>query len=745
MVELAKTIWRDFVTDGVPASGPYKPQKTKIREWGTFVESLSGGVNVLTHGAIADDATDNTAAFQAAITEALANGGGVVYIPAGKYWFSEASASLDPGVGNLIFRGEGWDATVLHFEEGSDPNAGDPNYKSLFLNAANSAKGSVRFEHLQFKGTLPADNIRHGGVPAFLDYYTDVIFHACKFLQLTGMAMDVHFCKRFECTNCWFEDIAADCVRARDTPNVLVDGNFILRNGDDAIAIHTSDGSATGTREGVIVTNNHLVNAGCIKVLGGRVVHVIANRIELGNLSAIQVANAATTVEGNYPLRDIIIADNIMLDTLSITGAVPNTNHSCIVLSAVPSVGQASTHNTRPGRYDVTGAAWIFPWTYDEVDVDNAASVVPPVFGILVSGNIIRRSRPAVAAFSNYGVGTRLWQGVSYDPAITDAYLRPSFGVFIGGGSFTGLAITENIIECVGNFISFPAPTYNLQYEHVLISRNITRDILNRCVLLTTAAFTVDISVEDNDFDGDTYRQNANSNINGSYLAASVPRGVDCGSLVGVKVRRNRFRNVCQALAANIPAQLLIEGNILACAPATLGFSTSNKGVGDVLQADGKFLYEIIDADPTSATYGANTNTQQLAATAMPTTGTYVQGAFVRNSSPTQANGIEGWLRLSTGNAHVLGTDWMIVGGRLTGTATFDPASLADGAGATTTVTVAGAALGDAAVASFSLDTQGITITAWVSAANTVSVRFQNESGGTLDIASGTLKATVFR
>jgi hypothetical protein len=87
----------------------------------------------------------------------------------------------------------------------------------------------------------------------------------------------------------------------------------------------------------------------------------------------------------------------------------------------------------------------------------------------------------------------------------------------------------------------------------------------------------------------------------------------------------------------------------------------------------------------------------------------------------------------------------MIVGGRLTGTATFDPASLADGAGATTTVAVAGAALGDAAVASFSLDTQGITIAAWVSAANTVSVRFQNESGGTLDIASGTLKATVFR
>lgn len=81
----------------------------------------------------------------------------------------------------------------------------------------------------------------------------------------------------------------------------------------------------------------------------------------------------------------------------------------------------------------------------------------------------------------------------------------------------------------------------------------------------------------------------------------------------------------------------------------------------------------------------------------------------------------------------------------LQGTTTYDPPSLADGVGTTTTVTVTGAALGDTAIASFSLDTQGITITAWVSSANTVSVRFQNESGGTLDIASGTLKAMIIK
>lgn len=81
----------------------------------------------------------------------------------------------------------------------------------------------------------------------------------------------------------------------------------------------------------------------------------------------------------------------------------------------------------------------------------------------------------------------------------------------------------------------------------------------------------------------------------------------------------------------------------------------------------------------------------------------------------------------------------------LEGTATYDPPSLSDGDGDTTTVTVIGAALGDMAQASFSLATSGISITAWVSAADTVSVRFQNESGGTLDIGSGTLKAWVLK
>jgi hypothetical protein len=76
------------------------------------------------------------------------------------------------------------------------------------------------------------------------------------------------------------------------------------------------------------------------------------------------------------------------------------------------------------------------------------------------------------------------------------------------------------------------------------------------------------------------------------------------------------------------------------------------------------------------------------------------------------------------------------------GSVTYNPANLADGAGTTTTVAATGAQTGQF-VAAFSNPLQGITVTAWVSARDVVSVRFQNESGGAIDLASGTLSVRV--
>ena len=101
--------------------------------------------------------------------------------------------------------------------------------------------------------------------------------------------------------------------------------------------------------------------------------------------------------------------------------------------------------------------------------------------------------------------------------------------------------------------------------------------------------------------------------------------------------------------------------------------------------------------------------------------------------------------------------DQLIIGGGtpikkyLSTTATWNPGALAKiGYGVsvsrtTTTVTLTGAALGDIALASFSLDLQGLKLRAYVSSANTVTVVLSNDGGVAVDLASGTLRVSVLQ
>ncbi len=77
---------------------------------------------------------------------------------------------------------------------------------------------------------------------------------------------------------------------------------------------------------------------------------------------------------------------------------------------------------------------------------------------------------------------------------------------------------------------------------------------------------------------------------------------------------------------------------------------------------------------------------------------------------------------------------------------TVNPSSLVDGAGETITVTgIAGAVLGDFVLIAPPYDLQGILVTAWVSANSTVKIRLQNETAGTIDLASGTWRITIIK
>lgn len=77
----------------------------------------------------------------------------------------------------------------------------------------------------------------------------------------------------------------------------------------------------------------------------------------------------------------------------------------------------------------------------------------------------------------------------------------------------------------------------------------------------------------------------------------------------------------------------------------------------------------------------------------------------------------------------------------LSGSAAYNPPNIAASGTTTTTVTVTKAALGQPAWAAFSLDLQGLVLTAYVSAADTVTVVLFNPTALAINLSAGTLTA----
>lgn len=91
--------------------------------------------------------------------------------------------------------------------------------------------------------------------------------------------------------------------------------------------------------------------------------------------------------------------------------------------------------------------------------------------------------------------------------------------------------------------------------------------------------------------------------------------------------------------------------------------------------------------------------------------------------------------------------NWPTKGGQTLPTVatTYDPPNIVVGGQEITTVAVPGAEVGDFALASFSIVSPGLTITAFVSAADVVTVVLFNGTGSDVNMASGTLRAKVLK
>jgi len=100
------------------------------------------------------------------------------------------------------------------------------------------------------------------------------------------------------------------------------------------------------------------------------------------------------------------------------------------------------------------------------------------------------------------------------------------------------------------------------------------------------------------------------------------------------------------------------------------------------------------------------------------------------------------WIERKVYAESTLRINWLL---GLNAYASWNPGSIAAGGKEAKDITVTGAALGDFAIASFSLDVEDLILNAQVTAADTVTVVLANNTGGAINLGSGTVYVRVFK
>ncbi|MDE2029609.1 MAG: DUF2793 domain-containing protein [Alphaproteobacteria bacterium] len=105
------------------------------------------------------------------------------------------------------------------------------------------------------------------------------------------------------------------------------------------------------------------------------------------------------------------------------------------------------------------------------------------------------------------------------------------------------------------------------------------------------------------------------------------------------------------------------------------------------------------------------------------------------------------WARNTNRMMYYDGSAWALLDTpKIDATATWNPGTIAAGAGATSAaLTVTGAALGDFAMVAAPYDLQGVQATAYVDAANAAVIRLDNLTGAAVTLASGTWRVRVVK
>lgn len=628
---------------------------------------IRGGIpNVKDFGAVGDGVTDDTLSIQTALNTATAAGQSL-FFPAGNYFSSTGGITLNPNV-NIIGQGQG--TTV--FTLGNNATAA-----YFFYSGSNAFPGLYQFSDFTITGSWLTNQTTNGLALIVLNFATTptptsiVTFNNIEVSYSRGFGIVTDVTARSEARDCYVHHTIRDGISFNDTQDKIFINCQVEHTADNALSGHVVNGfGQTPVTSRLTMENCRMIDTYGASFLGvseATVSNVYCARskgIGFSIGSFILAPNSGYISTRHISIKNLVIEDTINQSVLGTGTAAVG-----LQLGSYTSIG--SSLPALPLRPNIN--ANIIPPESYIYNLGNASNTVtvPNGAGWDVQA-IIRQTLPAVTKYSDWGFGEMFGLTGWVDPAITEANLGIQ-GIVL----FNGLrdARIKAIVEprSGGVFISeASSPDYlyqNVIFENCSFVRCVGSVINSDAV----SSDTQDIKFLNCWFDVDPRFESADraktaGEYNGKWQLASVTAIVQAATYItGIGFENCHFRN-CQSLDTSGAPVNYYGINYLHCAPSVVGGSSSNAGIGDIKPAGGNFAYVVEVCDPRqTGSYNNILTVQTFDAVSIPTTGTWVQGAFVRKNTPVVVSGkvTLGWARLTTGSTNINGTDWSPVLGTI--------------------------------------------------------------------------------
>ena len=640
--------------------------------------------NIETYGAVGDNTTDNKVAINAAIAALGVAGGGALYIPTTGTFRTSGNHTLHS---NMTVLGSGY-ASCLKGIYDADLDTGTPVFN--YINPLRPTIGitNVTFKNVRIEGVwdevyreLSSANseIVIVGVDGF-------IMENCWIKNSCFGNLVLNQCKNAHIRNSFFMDSARDMCRLWNCDNSSVIGNTFLRNDDDCISINMAGFESVDgrPRQGILIQGNYLQDTGAIRIQSAKNCIIDGNVIKLnkgGYAIAVEGISTAEVYETN--VHSTIISNNTILDTIErllareqADSMFSNLRVGIKVASGDWSVDSSDLTNTYNHFNTTTGAAGTDPQRVNE--------------GLLITGNIIKRTLPATANYSDWGYGkmfsrfkdTEVVAGYivngEANPVILDQHLScRSLEIRDGLQHST---ISDNHFEGTGvegiRFNVGRTTAANFHFRGLTIINNVIKDFRNVGIDLNTdyGGTVQDITIEGNIIDGDPYfkdveRGGFGGTLTGGWTASDDCQGINSLTVRGLKVLRNTFSNLslCYTFGGT-KQQNTILGNLIIGEPDPSTnprtFATTHLGVGQY-PADMDYEATLVytDSDPLSATYSEQLMQQLKSVASIPTAGYFFDGqiVYLRGAVPSVGFTAFAYRRLTDGTGHVSGTDWEVL------------------------------------------------------------------------------------